>query len=171
MLKNIFAVLAASVVAVAPALATPTRTADEDFTTGDLMQVMRDNGIMITINSDCEPDVLGAYLWSGMKRTMRLCPGQTVDAIDHATVRHETWHAIQHCVNMARGTSTDTPVQEDLDVLAEYVNESLTVETVNYVKANYPVSQWPTEFEANLAENLFTAYELKDIFLKACTDR
>ena len=40
----------------------------------------------------------------GMKREMHLCPGATVDAIDHATVRHEAIHAVQHCVNVARGT-------------------------------------------------------------------
>ena len=171
MLKNIFAVLAASIVAVAPALATPTRTADEDFTTGDLITVMQENGIMVSINDNCEPDMLGAYLWAGMKRTMKLCPGETVDPIDHATVRHETWHAIQHCVNTARGTSTDTPVQTDIDELAKYVNHPLTVETVNYIKASYPAEDWLTEFEANLAENIFSAYELKDIFLQACTDK
>ena len=71
----------------------------------------------------------------------------------------------------ARGTSTDTPVQTDIDELAKYVNQHLTVETVNYIKASYPAEDWLTEFEANLAENIFSAYELKDIFLQACTDK
>ena len=172
MIKRILTAIAASVAVAAPVLATPSRgtVPDSDFTSYNLLQVMQANGVMVTINENCKPNVLGAYMWTGMKRTMVLCPGDTVDPIDHATVRHEAWHAIQHCVNVARGTHKDTPV-ESTDKLVSYVNRFLTEETVNSIKASYPKSQWPTELEANVAEVLFSPEELSKLFLKACTDR
>ena len=102
-----------------------------------------------------------------MRRQMALCPGQTVDPIDHATVRHEVWHAIQHCMNTMRQTPFTTPVLEDLDKLTELINEGLTVEQVNFIKANYPVEHWWVEFEANLAEGM-TAEQIEEMFVGAC---
>ena len=48
-----------------------------------------------------------------MKRAFILCPGDEVMLLDHMVVRHEAVHAIQHCVNMARGTSVFTPIIND----------------------------------------------------------
>ena len=165
LLKNLFTAAATFVLLVPPAHA---RVEDG---TGQLLKTLDDNGINIVINSDtCNNNpVHGAYSFAGMKRTMTLCPGSSVDAIDHATVRHETVHAIQHCVNVYRGTDIHSPIAS-IDKLVELVNEHLSSETVEYVKTTYPESDWAIEMEANLLEDAMSAEELEKMFLNACVD-
>ena len=100
---------------------------------------------------------------------MRLCPGQTVDANDHNTVRHETIHAIQHCVNVARGTNTDTPIIDDADDFATFVLANLSQEDIEWVYSMYDESQWLTELEAFAGAKAYTSAELEKLFLDACT--
>ena len=139
--------------------------------TSSLLDTISSNGILVTINHD---DCLtngsnGQYRWLGFQREMRLCPGRTVDADDHNTVRHETIHAIQHCVNAARGTSTDAPIINTPDDFAEFVMANLTQEDIEWVKSMYPESQWLTELEAFAGANAYTSAELEKLFLDACT--
>ena len=96
--------------------------------TGRLLETISDNGILVTINhTECATGTYnGQYRWLGFQREMRLCPGDIIDANDHNTVRHETIHAIQHCINVARGTNTDTPIIEDPEVFKEFVMANLT---------------------------------------------
>ena len=79
------------------------------------------------------------------------------------------WHAIQHCVNAARGTNFLTPVENDITQLNEYVAAGLDQETIDFVKSNYKSSQWAMELEANLAEAWFTPIELMELFIDSCT--
>ena len=139
--------------------------------TTSLLETISSNGILVTINHD---DCLtngsnGQYRWLGFQREMRLCPGRTVDADDHNTVRHETIHAIQHCVNAARGTSTDAPIINNPNDFAEFVMANLPQEDIEWVKSMYPESQWLTELEAFAGANAYTSSELEDLFLDACT--
>ena len=92
---------------------------------------------------------------------MRLCPGRTVDAGDHNTVRHETIHAIQHCINVARGTSTDTPIIDDPDTFKEFVIANLSQEEIEWVMSVYDESQWLTELEAFAGAEAYTSSELE----------
>jgi len=136
--------------------------------TSQLLATVQSSGIAITYNDEhCTGGFLGKYRFLGMRRQMILCPGQTVDPHDHATVRHEVWHAIQHCVNTMRQTPFNTPVMTDLDRLTEIINQGLSEEQVNFIKASYPVEQWWIEFEANLAENM-TAEQIEELFVGAC---
>ena len=140
-----------------------------DSGTKSLLNTINSNGIQVNVNSDeCDTDYLGKYVFSGMKRSLVLCPGETVDPIDFATVRHEAWHAIQHCVNAARGTDLNTPVQADLHKLTEWIDEGLTRETVDYVRQEYPEDQWWIEWEANLVEIHMSASQIEEIFEGAC---
>lgn len=138
--------------------------------TQSLLETMSENGILITINHDeCLTNgANGTYRWLGFQREMRLCPGDTVDAIDHATVRHETIHAIQHCVNVARGTHTDTPVITDNAQLRKFVLAWLPPATIESIYQLYDESQWLTELEAFAGANAYTSAELEDYFLQAC---
>ena len=63
--------------------------------TSSLLETMEDSGILVTYNHpDCATNgANGQYRWLGFQREMRLCPGDTIDALDHNTVRHETIHA------------------------------------------------------------------------------
>ena len=139
--------------------------------TSSLLETMENSGILVTFNP---PDCLnnganGQYRWLGFQREMRLCPGDTVDAGDHNTVRHETIHAIQHCVNVARGTNTDTPIVNEVEEFKAFVEAYLSPEDISWVMEMYDESQWLTELEAFAGANAFTSGELEEMFLDACT--
>ena len=139
--------------------------------TSSLLDTISANGILVTINhDDCLTNgANGQYRWLGFQREMRLCPGRTVDAGDHNTVRHETIHAIQHCINVARGTSTDTPIIDDPDTFKEFVIANLSQEEIEWVMSVYDESQWLTELEAFAGAEAYTSSELEEIFLDVCT--
>ena len=138
--------------------------------TSSLLETMEQSGVLVTFN---HPDCLtnganGQYRWLGFQREMRLCPGDTVDALDHNTVRHETIHAIQHCVNVARGTNTDTPIVNEVEEFKAFIEAYLSPEDIDWVMEMYDESQWLTELEAFAGANAFTATELEEMFLSAC---
>ena len=139
--------------------------------TASLLETIEDNGILITYNHPgcSQDDVFGQYRWIGFQREMRLCPGHSIDAIDHETVRHETIHAIQHCINVARGTSTDTPIIDDPEVFKEFVMANLSQDDIEWVMSVYDESQWLTELEAFAGAEAYTSSELEEIFLDVCT--
>ena len=139
--------------------------------TSSLLETIDENGILVTINhEECATGIYnGQYRWLGFQREMRLCPGDTVDARDHETVRHETIHAIQHCVNVARGTSTDTPVIDDVDELMSWARQHLSIREIQRIQRVYDRSQWLTEIEAFAGANAYTSSELEQLFLAACT--
>ena len=139
--------------------------------TGRLLETLDENGILVTINHpECATgSYSGQYRWLGFQREMRLCPGPTVDAGDHDTIRHETIHAIQHCVNAARGTHTDTPVMNDTAVLMNWAQEYLSMSEIRWIQSSYDRSQWLTEIEAFAGSRAYTSSELEELFLSACT--
>ena len=139
--------------------------------TAQLIETIDENGILVTINHpECAAGIYnGQYRWLGFQRELRLCPGDTVDARDHETVRHETVHAIQHCVNVARGTSTDTPVMNDVDQLMSWARQYLSMTEIRWIEKTYDRSQWLTEIEAFAGAKAYTSTELEELFLAACT--
>ena len=139
--------------------------------TASLIDTIDENGILVTINHpECAAGIYnGQYRWLGFQREMRLCPGETVDARDHETVRHETVHAIQHCVNVARGTNTDTPVMNDVDQLMRWARQHLSMQEIRWIQDAYDRSQWLTEIEAFAGARAYTSSELEELFLGVCT--
>ena len=161
LLKNLAIAAITAATTIAPAMA---RVEDG---TADLLRLLADNGINVTINEKCDGTYHGIYKFVGMKREMHLCPGESIDAIDHSTVRHEAIHAVQHCVNTARGTAVNTPVM-DIDDLVESVNSELPESVVTFVKTTYPEEHWAVEMEANLLERSATSEEIAVFFTEAC---
>lgn len=161
LLKNLTVAAITAIATITPAMA---RVEDG---TADLLKLMTDNGIILTINEKCDGTYYGVYQFVGMKREMHLCPGETVDAVDHATVRHEAIHAVQHCINVARGTASNTPVM-DIDDLVDAVNSELPESVVTFVKATYPEEHWAIEMEANLLERTATSEQIAEFFTEAC---
>jgi hypothetical protein len=139
--------------------------------TASLIETIDENGILVTVNHpECATGTYnGQYRWLGFQREMRLCPGRTVDARDHETVRHEVIHAIQHCVNMARGTSTDTAIINDTQQLLSFAGQYLSPREIEWIQANYDRSQWLTEIEAFAGAKAYTSSELEELFLEVCT--
>ncbi len=159
--KNLTVAAITAIATITPAMA---RVEDG---TADLLKTLAGNGIHLTFNEQCDGSVHGMYKFAGMKREMHLCPGETVDAIDHETVRHEAIHAIQHCVNVGRGTDQYQPILS-YNELRDLVNTHLPEDTVNFIKANYPQSDWLVEFEANVLSEVGTADEIIELFNEAC---
>lgn len=164
MINKLFGAAAAIALAISPAAA---RVEDGTYA---LMQLIDTNGIPVTVNgAECDDDqYLGIYIHRGMQRKMVLCPGEAVDPIDHAVVRHEAWHAIQHCVNVVRGTSVSTPVNTDVDQLMHHVNANLPEHHIQAVVENYPREQWLLELEAYVAMEVLTADEIAELFKQVC---
>ena len=151
------------------ALAVPGEARLEDGTK-PLLELMSSNGIALRYNnSDCTSgEYLGLYRHKGMKRAMVLCYGATVDAEDHMVVRHEAIHAIQHCVNTARGTHVLTAVINDDDELMVFTRKHLSEEAINEIKRVYDPTHWRIEFEAFAGMHAYTADELAEMFSQAC---
>ena len=151
------------------ALAVPGEARIEDGTK-PLLELMSSNGIAIRYNgSDCTSgEYLGLYRHRGMKRAMILCYGATVDAADHMVVRHEAIHAIQHCVNTARGTHVLSAVINNDDELMAFTREHLSEEAIEEIKRVYDPTHWRIEFEAFAGMHAYTADELAILFRKAC---
>ena len=135
-----------------------------------LLDLMESGGIAVRYNtSDCTSgEYLGLYRHRGMKRAMVLCPGATVDAEDHMVVRHEAIHAIQHCVNVARGTHIYTAIIDDDEELMQFARAHLSAEYIENIKHVYAPEEWRIEFEAFAGMHAFTADELAEMFTEAC---
>ena len=135
-----------------------------------LLELLEQGGIALRYNTDdcTSGEYLGLYRHRGMIRAMVLCPGASVDAEDHMVVRHETIHAIQHCVNVARGTHIFTPVINDDEELMAFVRTHLSEEFIEAIKRNYDMNHWRIEFEAFAGMHAYTADELAEMFTKAC---
>ena len=165
MIKNIFAAVAAVAMAVTPA------AARVDAGTLALINTVDDSDIDLRIDSPyCaqNPGVYGVYRSRGLQRQLILCPGETVDADDHDTVRHEVAHAIQHCINASRGTHRNTPIVNDPQKLIATALEVLGQERVEYIQSVYHRAHWLVEIEANLMAHLFTAAEIEKMFEENC---
>ena len=165
MIKNILIATAAALVAVTPSFARV------EAGTKSLLEAVDESGIVVQIDTqECidEPGFYGWYRFSGMRRQLVLCPGDNVTAEDHDTVRHEAWHAIQHCINTARGTDVNMPIQPDHAKLLEQARGILSARTIEGIKSLYPEDEWLLEIEAAAAAEALTAEDIENLFRKAC---
>ena len=163
LIKQLALGVAGLFLSVTPSLATV------DPHTDDLLDLMNDNGVTVVVDNDeCDGRFQGAYQFSGMRRRMVICTYGTVDANDFDTVRHETIHAIQHCVNTLRGNPLNTPVIEDTDDLLAFAREHLTEQQLQWIVSNYPKEHWLVEIEAFAGAYAYTAYELMEMFETVC---
>ena len=137
----------------------------------DLLETIDESDIDLRIDTPfCEqnPNVYGVYRSRGLQRQLILCTGGSVDADDHDTVRHEVSHAIQHCINAARGTHRNTPIVTDPQRLVATAIEVLGQERVEYIQRVYPRAHWLVEFEANIMAEIFTSAEIEQMFAEYC---
>jgi len=136
-----------------------------------LLDLLETNGIPVSYNStECDGgEYLGLYIHRGLQRKMVLCPGDVVDPIDHAAARHEAWHAVQHCVSSARGTTVLGPVNQDSEVIIAAAKDVLTEQEIREIYRLYSPEDWLLELEAFVAMEIFTADEIAEMFTKACT--
>lgn len=166
---NFFKSIAAAVGAIAISTAPAAAKVDPD--TGNLLRLLDASGVNVVVSnhSACHGQGYhGQYRFAGMRRMMVLCPQTDAPtADDHLTVRHETTHAIQHCVNVSRGTPVNAPIG-NVQNLAAAVNSSMPARMVEAIKRAYPQDHWLVEFEAFLVSEQLTAAELMEFFRRAC---
>ena len=164
MINKILGTIAAAALAVSPA------AARVESGTKPLIDLIGSSGIAVRYNNeDCsDGKFLGLYRHKGMKRAFILCPGETVDEVDHFVVRHEAIHAIQHCVNISRGSHVLTPIINDERKLLAWVRAYLSEEELENIMRVYEPSHWLIEFEAFAGMHAYTADQLAQMFRRAC---
>ena len=114
------------------------------------------------------PGVVGSYQLSN--KTLTLCPGLEVDADDHDTVRHEVWHAIQHCLSSPGATSLEPVVEVGTKDYWNLVADNLSIKQAKFIQESYPERHWHVENEAFVAASTLTSAQIEDIFIKSCVD-
>ena len=162
LIKYSAALLSAFTVAIAPAMA----KIDKD--TPSLLRTVEAHGINVNLNPRrCDgASYLGSY-HSGHK-TLTVCYDGRPDAGDHDTVRHEVFHAAQHCAGMKRGQRYGVvPILQGTQ-LTEFINNSLTPGQINRIRSSYPANKHATELEAFAAANVYTAAQIERIFVTWC---
>lgn len=163
-LTKLGSVLAAVVLTANPS------SARIEHNTDDLLSMVSKSGVDVTINTSeyCRTGhYLGVYAWTDTYRSIHLCPGDTIDPIDHATVRHEVMHSIQHCVNINRQTSWDTPVLSP-QKLKKSADIYLTRRKLEQIAFMYETDELPIEIEAFVAQELYTATQLMTMYQQHC---
>ena len=113
-----------------------------------------------------EPGVSGSY--RSTNRTLTLCPGLEVTADDHDTVRHEVWHAIQHCLMEDNQAGLDVVITKNTPDWWKHVGSNLSVAQAKWIQEAYPESHWDIEYEAFVMANTLSSSKIEELFLKAC---
>ena len=163
LLKQLGLTLTGLLMSVTPSLAST------EATTADLLNLLDNNGITVVVdNHRCTGEFYGAYQYSGLARRMIVCTGNDgIGDEDHDTVRHETVHALQHCMNAKRGTDPNTPILEPKKVIAN-AEKTLNRELIATILDNYPEDHWLIELEAVYGAEIFTASDLMKLFTEYC---
>nr|BDD47425.1 hypothetical protein 3 [Pelagibacteraceae bacterium] len=140
--------------------------------TDELVSAMESDGVEVAINSKrCERyDIHGSFSFRPRTdwRLLTLCPGETFDALDHSTVRHEAIHAIQYCLNKKRGTDYRTPIIDDPVRFQQEVFSELYVDEIKGIQASYSEDDWKVEYEAFLYERTMSASEIMTWYENVC---
>ena len=115
-----------------------------------------------------KPGVVGSYQLSN--KTLTLCPGLEVDADDHDTVRHEVWHAIQHCLSSPGARSLEPVIEVGTKEYWDLVANNLSIKQAKFIQDSYPERAWHVENEAFVAAATLTSSQIEDIFIDSCVD-
>ena len=158
----------AALVASFTLCATPALARIDQGTT-PLLQSLPSYGITVALNPPgCSQSGFHGSYNTATKKLMVCYTGRPV-AEDHDTVRHETFHAIQHCVATKR-RSTSALLEPILTGagLRSFVSNTLSDREIIDIKSHYPRNRWNTEMEATAAAKRYTAYQMKALLRQWC---
>jgi len=127
---------------------------------GSLNVVMND--------TSCTPGMAGSYQL--LTKTLTLCPGSDVDADDHDTVRHEVWHAVQHCLTEDINKGLEPVVTKNTDDWWDLIGSNLSLKTAAWIHESYPKSHWDVEYEAFVMASTLTSAQIEEMFIRSCVD-
>ena len=163
-MKLLHSLAAAAVAAVS--ISVPV-LAKVDPGTTRLLQTLQDYGVTVKYNStECNSG--GFHGQYNTKREMILCY-KVPDAQAHNTVRHETFHALQHCAALRRGDNRGiVPLAINHTERHEFVTSVLSIGDINRIKSLYKPAHYQIEFEAFAAAEHYTADELASLVKSWC---
>ena len=161
---KLFHTMAAAAVAVVsmsiPALA------KVDPGSPQLIQTLNEYGVTIEYNpSSCGQGFMGRY---STAKVMTLCYQGAPTAADHDTLRHETFHFLQHCASLRRGVNGITPLAINPSQRQQWVSSVLRTGEINQIKSVYPVRVHQIELEAFAAASHYSAAELASLIESWC---
>ena len=162
LISKLSALVAGLTMACAPALA------KVDAGTPALLQSLPQYGIELALNPDrCDGGGYHGSYHSGTK-VLTVCYNGKPKANDHDTVRHEAFHAAQHCAAQKTGRPYGIrPILEG-DSLTQFVEANLTSEQIIAIKSAYPKGKWLTELEAFAAAEAYNADQIAHILNQWC---
>ncbi len=159
MFKPLAALIAAATLSV-PAVA------KVDPGTPQLLQTLQEYGVTVRYNhSDCSGGFQGRY---NTRKVMDLCYSGRPDAEDYDTVRHETFHFLQHCAAMRRGHRGITPLASNNQVRTDWTYSILGANSISTIKSTYPEAHHQVEIEAFAAASHYSATELVTLIKQWC---
>ena len=132
-----------------------------------LLQTLQDHGVTILYNpTECNSgEFLGLY---NTKKRMILCYN-TPDARAHNIVRHEAFHALQHCGALRRGDRRKiVPLATNHAERHTFVTSVLSTSDINRIKSLYKRDHHQFEIEAFAAAEHYSADELASLVKSWC---
>ena len=100
---------------------------------------------------------------------MTICTDTTAwDDNDHDTVRHETWHVIQHCLREDHHTKLQPVITPGTQMWRTHVIAQLHPEMIQFILAEYPETHHAVELEAFAMAGALTSSQVHQLFNKAC---
>ena len=159
MFKPLAAVLAAATFAM-PA------SAKVDPGTVRLLQTLTEYGVTVEYNpTHCSNGYQGRYTTD---KLMTLCYRGAPDAEAYDTVRHETFHFLQHCAAIRRGQSGIYPLAVNNSARTEWAYSILGANSISQIKATYPSHHHQVEIEAFAAAQHYSADDLATLVRRWC---
>lgn len=132
-----------------------------------LLQTLQDHGVTILYN----PTACNSGQFHGQYNTRKeltLCY-DVPDASAYNTVRHEAFHALQHCAALRRGDRRGiVPLAINHDERHEFVTSVLSTGDINRIKSLYKPNHHQIEFEAFAAAEHYSADELASLVKSWC---
>ena len=159
MFKPLAALIAASTLSV-PAIATV------DAGTPQLLQTLTEYGVTVLYNPPaCSEGWMGQYT---TKKVMSICYSGQPDAETHDTVRHETFHYLQHCAAIRRGARGIEPLAINPTQRQQWVSQVLRDGHIDQIKESYPSRVHQIELEAFAAAAHYDSSQLATLVRKWC---
>ena len=159
MIKHLAALLAATTFSMPV-------SARVDSGSVQLLQTLTDYGVTVLYNpSTCTGKFQGQYT---TRKVMTLCYSGAPTASDFDTLRHESFHFLQHCAAIRRGSHGIEPLAANSTKRLQWVHKVLTPQSIAAIKRTYPAHHHQVETEAFAAAHHYSAYDLVGLIKKWC---
>ena len=159
MFKPLAAVIAAATFAMPV-------SAKVDPGTTRLLQTLNEYGVTVEYNpSHCSNGYNGRYTTA---KLMTLCYRGAPSADDHDTVRHETFHFLQHCAAIRRGQNGIYPLAVNNSKRTDWAYSILGANSISQIKDTYEPHHHQVEIEAFAAAQHYSADELASLIRRWC---